>query len=281
VNRKVLALNFALLALAGTLVWLLRANWTATQSRERAVLQKKVPPKTVLAPPAPPPVKPVTPADYVDVASKMLFSKDRNPTVVVEAPPVKPEPPMPALPSYHGQMAIGEPVIFLSTGAAGQQRSYHSGDTVGDFKLVSFDHDQIDLEWHGKDVQRKLAELKPKETAPPPAAKTTAAASPASRSSSSSPTAAQNASSSKPTVAALGGPDAAADKSVTSLSGPSTTPLSDEKSSDDPLFGPARPDGSRGCVASDTSPSGTVHSGYRKIQTMTLFGQVCNWEQVK
>ena len=165
-NRRLVLLNLALLALAGALVWTLRTNWLAAKARERAVLQRKVAAKPVLAPPPLPTVKTVAPAEYIDVAGKMLFSKDRNPTVVVEAPKPAPEPVMPALPNYHGQMAIGEPVILLSMTANAVQRSYHAGDQIGDFKLVSFDENRVDFEWKGKNVERKLEELRPRETAP-------------------------------------------------------------------------------------------------------------------
>ena len=118
----------------------------------------------------PPPVvqpKPATPAEYLDVAQKMLFSKDRNPNVVIEAPPAKPDPPLPPLPSYYGQMAFGTPVVFLSTLKEGQ-KSYHAGDKVGPFELVSFDHEKIDFKWNDKTVERKLADLVPKDNTPPP-----------------------------------------------------------------------------------------------------------------
>ena len=75
-----------------------------------------------LRPLAPP--KTVAPAEYLDVAQKMLFSKDRNPNVIVEPEKPKPEPPMPALPSYYGQMTLFDPVVFLALGAGGQ-KSYH------------------------------------------------------------------------------------------------------------------------------------------------------------
>ena len=164
-NRRLVILNIALLALAGALVWTLRTNWLTAKARERAVLQRKVAGKPVLAPPALPGVKAVAPAEYIDVAGKMLFSKDRNPTVVVEPPKPPPEPVMPALPSYHGQISIGEPVILLSTSANAAQRSYHAGDQVGDFKLVNFDEARVGFEWKGKSVERKLEELRPKDTA--------------------------------------------------------------------------------------------------------------------
>ena len=50
-NRRIVLLNLALLALLGALGWILRANWLEAQVRERAVLRRKVAPKAVLAPP--------------------------------------------------------------------------------------------------------------------------------------------------------------------------------------------------------------------------------------
>jgi len=255
-NRKLVLLNLALLALAAALAWTLRDNWSGAQSRQRAVIQRTVEPKKLLAPPSPAPVKPVAAADYLDVAAKMLFSRDRNPTVVIEpppAPPAKPEPPMPALPNYHGQMAIGEPVAFLSTSAAAQ-RGYRAGDTVGDFTLLRFDRETIEFEWKGKSVERKLDGLRPKEVAQAAAPSPPAAPAP-------------KAVPAKPV--ALGG-----------SSGNSAAGKTDS-GSDDPMFGPVQADGTRACVPSDSSPAGTVHSGYRKELTMTLFGAICRWEQQK
>ena len=51
-NRRIVLLNLALLALVGALGWMLRANWLEAQARERAVLRRKVAPKAVLAPPS-------------------------------------------------------------------------------------------------------------------------------------------------------------------------------------------------------------------------------------
>jgi hypothetical protein len=60
---------------------------------------------------------------------------------------------MPALPKYHGQMAIGEPVVFLSI-ASQSQRGYHAGEDIGDFRIANFDRDKIAFEWRGKTVER-------------------------------------------------------------------------------------------------------------------------------
>ena len=228
-NRKLVLLDVALLALAVALAWTLRANWFGAQTRQRAVIQRTVAPRKLLAPPSPAPVKRVAPADYLDVANKMLFSKDRNPTVVIEPPPAKPEPPMPALPNYHGQMAIGEPVAFLSTSAAAQ-RGYHAGDTIGDFTLRRFDHETIEFEWKGKSVERKLDELRPKEVAqaavPRPAAAPASDAAPA-----------------KPVV--LGGSSSNNASSSNANSG-----------SDDPMFGPVQADGTAAACRRIVHPPG-------------------------
>jgi hypothetical protein len=284
-NRRIVWLNLALLALAGVLVWTLRASWLEARARERAVLERRATPKPVLAPPAPPAVKPVAPAEYIDVANKMLFSKDRNPIVVMEPPKPAPEPVMPALPNYHGQIAIGEPVILLSANS-NVQRSYHAGDQVGDFKLVSFDRENIAFEWKGKGIDRKLEELRPKQVVAQaaPGARpgvtptpTLVPAAPRPVASLDQPTAAP------PAASSTAAP--AAGKTVTSLGGSTSDKAGNTSSADnagdDEFYGPVLPGGVRACVNSDTSPAGTVHSGYRKVVTMGIFGAACQWEQAK
>ena len=305
-NRRIVLLNVALLALVAALGWVLRANWLEAQARERAVLRRQVAPKAVLAPPSLPPVQAAAPAEYIDVANKMLFSKDRNPIVVVEPPKPAPEPVMPALPSYSGQMAIGEPVIFL-TAAKDAQHSYHVGDQVGDFKLTSFDQDNIVLEWNGKTVERKLEDLRAKQLV-------AQAGVGASVGSGSGGPQAPVAAMPRPSIPTPGYPrpiktpdnasaglstvTAPATSSTSSSTSSSTTaPVSPTTSlggskasgdnnsanaaSDDGMFGAALPGGLRACVPADTSPAGTVHSGYRKVQSMSIFGASCDWEPVK
>jgi hypothetical protein len=250
-SRKVILLNLALIALIGSMVSMLRARWLAEKTHERVVLGQSVPPKTVFAPPAPAPPKAVTPAEYLDVAQKDLFSKDRNPTVPVDAPPPPPPPPpMPALPNFHGLMMFGDPVLILSTDGKGAvQKGYRVGDAIGPFKLIAFDRDNVTFEWKGKQVERKLEELAPKE-APPPV---------------------QQAPPPAPS-----GPAASAPGQVTSLS-----PIASPATSDGSVVGSDAGGGFRGCTAGDNSPSGTVKDGYKKVVTQTLFGSSCHWEQVK
>ena len=284
-NRRIVWLNLALVALGGVLVWMLRASWLDAGVRERAVLERRTAPKPVLAPPALPAVKPVAPAEYIDVANKMLFSKDRNPIVVVEPPKPPPEPVMPALPNYHGQIAIGEPVILLS-GSSNVQRSYHAGDQVADFKLVSFDRENIAFEWKGKSIERKLEELRPKQVVAQAAsgARPGVAPTPALAATAPKPVASLDQPSAAPSTASSAAAPAAG-KTVTSLGGSTTDKAgatsSADSAGDSEIYGPVLPGGMRACVNSDSSPAGTVHSGYRKVLTMSIFGAACQWEQVK
>src|ERR1700687_1792624 len=115
-NRKILLLNLALLAVLGTLGWMLRVHWRETRARELATLAKAARRTELLPPPSPKPPEPAVPANYLDVAQKTLFSKDRNPNVIIEVapppPPPKEEPPPPR-PAYYGQMGLAEPVAFF------------------------------------------------------------------------------------------------------------------------------------------------------------------------
>ncbi|MDP8991008.1 MAG: hypothetical protein M3N41_13125 [Acidobacteriota bacterium] len=286
-NRRIVLLNLALLALVGALGWVLRENWLAAQARERAVLRHKVAPRAVLAPPRIPAVQAAAPAEYIDVANKMLFSKDRNPIVVVEPPKPAPEPVMPALPTYSGQMSIGEPVIFLSV-AKDVQHGYHAGDPVGDFKVVSFDRDNIVLEWKGKTVERKLEDLRVQQILAQAGA---GVAMP--RSSTPTPGYPISVTSDNPSTDFNAGaaPAASSSSSTASLAAASpTTSLGGSKAGDgsnasdaseDGMLGAELPGGFRACVPADTSPAGTMHSGYRKVQSMSIFGASCDWEPVK
>jgi hypothetical protein len=38
--------------------------------------------------------------------------------------------------------------------------------------------------------------------------------------------------------------------------------------------------GVRMCVAGDTTPPGTVVDGYKKVETMNMFGKTCMWQLV-
>jgi len=254
-SRKIWLLNLALVALAGLLGWRLRLAWLAGETRERAFLSQAPHIRALIAPPAPPLPAPVKPGDYDQVAQQMLFSRDRNPNVVVQPPPPPPPPPpMPALPVYYGQMAIvGPPVALLSVAPDSEQKSYHAGEEVGKFKLVAFDANSITFEWEGKNVVRKLAEVTGKE--PENNAPQTAAA-PAPSATYANPV----------------------DAGRTSITAEPPKPA--------PATKPAAPGndmggGFRACVMGDTSPAGTVADGYTKRISQSLMGQQCFWEKSK
>ena len=243
-NRKILALNLALLALLGMLGWMLRAHWRETRARELATLSKAARKIEVLPPPSPVPPEAAVPANYLDVAQRTLFSKDRNPNVIVEVvPPPAPPPevPTPPRPFYFGQMGFGEPVALLSVEKGGQ-KGFHVGDEVGPFKLVAFDRETITFEWNGKTLEYPLAELKPKE--PQVAQQAAAAAAPAGPAKPTSLTPAITIVEDKPTLGAQNGEI-------------------------------------RSCVSGDRSPSGTVKDGFKKIVVNGPFGPSCLWEPIK
>ena len=241
-NRKIIALNLALLALLGTLGWMLRAHWQETRAQELATLAKPARGSAQIPPPSPRPPEAIVPANYLEVAQKTLFSKDRNPNVIIEPPPPppapKPEEPPPPRPEYHGQMGLGEPVAFLST-EKGAQKGFRAGDKVGPFKLVAFDYDTITFEWKDKILKYPLEELKPKEPAPQPAA--------------------------------YGTPPGQVAPANTMVGVKTTT---------DPALG-VENGGVRGCVIGDNSPAGTVKDGFKKTINPGMFGPMCQWEPIK
>jgi hypothetical protein len=277
-NRRLIILDLVLVLFAAGMIWLLRERYLEARAHELAVLGKKVPAKPVLAPPSPQVMRPSQPAEYADVAQKTLFSKDRNPNVVVEAPKPPPEIPMPALPIYHGQMAFGDPIAILSLPKdAANQKGYHAGDKVGEFKLVAFDADRIELEWNGKKVERKPEELAPKEPVVASAPVASAAAGPAGAGG-----AGANVSHSAANYCPeMNNPDASAGAPAVKSLGSATTSSEAAKAEPPSGIGDEIGSGVRQCLPGDNSPAGTVLNGYQKRMITSMFGSVCRWEQVK
>ena len=118
-KRKLILLDLVLLAAIGAAVWRLRQNWVEAREREQALLNRRV--KPLALPPVfkAPRVEPVAAAGYADIALKMLFSKDRNPTVVVEAKPAPPPKPMPPLPVLYGVMNLVDSTTVIMGEKAG------------------------------------------------------------------------------------------------------------------------------------------------------------------
>lgn len=242
-KRKLVALNLVLAGILAYAVSHLRNVWQAEKTREAAELAKVVKP----LPPPPfsplPPAPAVVPAGYADIAQKTLFDRSRNPNVVVEAPLPPPPKPMPPLPVYHGQMNIGSgPTAIFSLTPTSVHEAVQAGETIGQFKLVAVNTDEIAFEWEGKIIRKKVEELLDR-TVPAPGA---------------------------PGVGLVGvsvrteQPAAPAPAKTANPGGPGID------------VGP----GLKACDPNDTNPAGTVKDGYRKKVTPTPFGNRCQWEAI-
>ena len=242
-KRKLVLVNLALLALIGIAGWRLRGEWLAARAREQAVFGEA--PRPQPSPPAPPlqPVKPLVAADYSEIAQKMLFARDRNPNLVLEIGPAKPMPPLPVL---YGVVDLGDgTTAILSEKSGAPHRAVLPGQKVGEFNLAAVNHEEIVLEWEGGKVTKKLADLIDRSAG-------RAAASPEAT----------------PRL-----PSAPAAASTTTIT---VTPAAVKTGPGEPMGGELR-----ACVAGDTSPSGTVVEGMRKLVTESLFGKVCRWEPAR
>ena len=159
-RSKLLLLNLVLVAAIAVLGWQLRQQWVAAKAREQALGKSKLKPF-----PAPPravtkPADPVTAAPYSDIAQKRLFSKDRNPTVVVETPPPPPPKPVPPLPALYGVMTLPDgPTAIMAERAGPAHHGFRAGEKIGEFTLLSVDNQKIVLGWEDKVIEKKVDDL--------------------------------------------------------------------------------------------------------------------------
>ena len=157
---KLIALNLALLLAIGAIAWQARVRWLATQVERRKDLSVTV--KPVALPPLKPAPRPdaAQPVQYADVATKNLFSKDRNPTVIIEPPKVETPKPMPALPVVYGVLGLPSGTkAIMAEKRGGDSRSVKAGDSVGEFKIIALDTKDVVFDWDGKQISRKLDDL--------------------------------------------------------------------------------------------------------------------------
>jgi hypothetical protein len=241
---KLRILDLALLVVAGLLGWQGRREWIESHARELVLLHGGLPPAKVRGLSPLDKVDPLTAAAYLEVATKNLFSQDRNPSPIIDPLPPPPEKPTPPFPVAHGVMLWdgAPPTIVLSEKSNGPQKGYHPGESIGQWKLVSLDSSFVDLEWDGKEFKKRIDELIDLtpivEVSQPAASKAAPAAAPAVKALSTS----------------------------TGRAGPGAIET-----------GP----GQKSCNSDDTSPDGTIVDGMRKIVTATPFGSSCRWEQTK
>ena len=163
-------LNLALAALVCWLGWYLKQRWNDEIVQERKIRMATIPPAPV---PQPPPLRKVAPIDgpvYGEVAMRNLFSADRNPTPIPDPPPPPPpEPKMPPLPAAYGVMLWdGVPPTVVLGAPNAEQKGYHPGDKIGEFKIISVDNKEVVFDWNGKQVSKRLDEIMAKNATPPP-----------------------------------------------------------------------------------------------------------------
>jgi hypothetical protein len=234
---KLIALNVGLAAGLALIAWQGRVRWNEARAERRASLN--VPVKRVAPPALVPAQKPPTvqAAAYADVAAKNLFSKDRNPTVIVDPPKVEAPKPMPALPVVYGALGLPSGVKAIMAERSGAaSKSVRVGDSVGDFKVVALDLQKVTFEWEGKQIEKSLNDLVDRTGGVTPGAPAGPAAPPAA-----------------PVSAPAVGPQTGTPDAPT-----------------------------RACVATDTSPPGTVIDGYKKTGVNTPFGVMgCTWVKDK
>jgi hypothetical protein len=251
-NRKLLILDIALGVGVIYGGFELHSVWVAAKARQARM--PGPPPKAAPVAAVPPlPQQPaVLPSGYQKIAVADLFDASRNPAIPIDAPPPPPPPPPPKdpppLPSYHGMMDFGDPqgpIALITQHDGPGHQELHAGEMAGDFKLVSFNRQEMTLDWEGRIIHKRLNEggnEKPKAQAPtagiePPAPGVIPGQ------------AAQQAEQPKP---------------QRNETGP----------------GQDMTDTVKACQAGDTSPEGTVSGGYRKEIHMNPMGSQCIWRAV-
>lgn len=245
-RRKLWLLDLFLLISVVITGFALKHRWSESSAREQALLKQAVPAPPAPALPGMPRVNPVTPATYMAAVQMNLFSKDRNPNVILDPPPPPPPPPqMPPLPVAYGVMDLGAgPAAILAEKPGAAHRSYRPGEKIGAFKIVAMNNREILFDWDGQPVKKTLEELADH----------------------------------RPTMTATGGTaDAAPAPAAAATSAqPTVKSLGEAK-------GPGADLGNqtRACAPGDTSAPGTVQDGMRKVVTKSPFGDVCRWEPVK
>jgi len=253
-------LTLALIGGTVAVVWHGCVAWRRAEA-QRAKLHVPVKPEPVpVLAPAPKREAPQA-IQYADIANKNLFSKDRNPNVVIEPPKGEEAKKMPSLPVVYGVLGLPSGVQALMAVKTGEpSRPVRAGDTIGEFKIVALDTRNIAFDWNGERISRPVDELIDRSAQvqmavnAPAAAAPAATAPPAAAQTGLAPVASappQNATANAATNPKIGKEVGAAGASV------------------------------RACVPGDTSPAGTVVEGYRKQIVPTPFGDQCSWIPAK
>jgi hypothetical protein len=238
---KFIALNLLLVVALVGIVWQARTRWNAAQTTREENLNVKV--KPVPAPPLTPTPKPdgAQATKYADVATKNLFSKDRNPNVIIDPPKVEKPKEMPPLPVVYGVLGLPSGTrAIMAEKPGGTSRPVRAGDTIGEFMITSLDPQTVVFDWDGKQITKKIEDLIDR----------------------SNSTVASNATATGPQANAPAPPPRPA-------SNVAATPGADIPT--------AAGQSQKSCVPGDSSPAGTMVDGFRKNVVQTPFGPICTW----
>ena len=256
-KAKILALNLLLLAGIALIAWQARVRWMEARTRRNTVLN-------VAAKPAPPPplvpaAKPDAPqaAKYAEVAQKNLFSKDRNPNVIIDPPKVEQPKPMPALPVVYGVLGLPSGTrAIMAVKAGDDSRPVREGDKVGEFKIVALDPQNVTFDWEGKQVSRKIDDL-------------------IDRSSHGQTGPASQNTSGQVVASAVPLPGQQGPQPQQQPSNNQPAPQSNSNVLGVEMGSPGQ--SIRACRPGESSPAGTVLEGYKKVLIPTPMGDQCKW----
>lgn len=241
---RLVALNVLLAAGVLAIGWQARVRWNDAQAARKANLN--VPVRRVTPPPVTPVPKPEAPpaTKYEDVAKKNLFSSDRNADIIIDPPKIEAPKPMPHLPVVYGVMTLPSGTKASMAEKPGEpSRMVKANDTIGEFKIVALDAQNVTFEWNGKQLPHKIEDLIDRSN--------------------------PQTSSSAQTAAAPSGP------AVPPPAAPQPKPVNANPTSAD--LGKELTPTARACQPGDTSPAGAVVDGYKKTVQQTIFGAVCRW----
>jgi hypothetical protein len=231
-------LNLVLAGLTGFAGWRLRQDWLRDHQHSSTVINRQVKPAAapVLSPvPSPAPFAAPT---YADVAQKDLFSKDRNPNVVIEPVVEKPRPKWPRMPILYGVMGLpGGLIAMLAEKPDSRSRGVSVGETIGDLKVVALTADKISFEFDGQVQEKNVQDLVDRGGHAPEVVEANNSQNPANQAS-------------RP-------------------GGPVVPP----KPGADVGMGAQ----AKACDPRDTSPAGTEVDGFRKVVKLNPFGAECTW----
>ena len=249
---RLIVLSLLLVVAIFAVAWQARARLHQARTLRRKTLEVAV--KAPAPPPLAPAPKPEAPpaTNYADVAMKDLFSKDRNPTVVIEVPKAVPPKPMPPLPVVYGVLGLPSGPRAIMAEKSGQpEKPYHAGDKIGEFTILALNTKDITFEWDGKKVERRIEDLTDHSGRGAASAAGNAAAPPPPTS---------PAVNFFPTPPGQPGTQANNNPPAASLQG---SPIGAEIG--------AAGQSERACRPGDSSPAGAVVDGYRKVAISTPF----------